>query len=143
VGKKVFISGSSSISKINNEVMIFIERIISNKETILIGDCNGIDTIIQDYLSKRKYKDVIVYTSGDKPRNFKGDSLWETICLNESKDSYESERDYYALKDIKMTKDCDYALAIWDGNSKATKNNIDRVESLNKLCIVLKINQRS
>ena len=39
-------------------------------------------------------------------------------------------------KDIQMSIDCDRAIAIWDGQSKGTHNNILRLRDFGKDCVV-------
>lgn len=139
MSRKVFISGSRSITKLNSSILVFIDRAIQNEEEILIGDCpEGVDVIVQEYLYDKKYDKVTVYCSGACPRAFKGSRFWSKRCLGENPDRY-TEREFYALKDIKMTEACDYGICIWDGKSTASGNNINRLEELNKCCVVLKI----
>ena len=47
-----------------NKDLILTYNIIKNKYTILIGDANGIDRSVQQYLFLRNYLDVEVFCSG-------------------------------------------------------------------------------
>lgn len=125
---KIFISGSISIDKLDNVIISEIEEIILNNYTVLIGDANGVDLEIQKFLSKSSYENVVVYFTGNKCRN--NISSWPEIYV-ENKDNLVG-RDMYSLKDIKMAKDADQGLMIWDGESIGTKNNILRMNKLNK-----------
>lgn len=115
---KVFVSGSMSIRSLSNEVINRIENIKSKELQVLVGDCWGVDTLAQKYLEG--YPHVIVYHIGQKPRNNIG--KWDTVSVCGPQWS----------KDKKMSEDCDYFFAIWDGKSKGTKNNILRTKQLGK-----------
>lgn len=124
---KVFISGSRSIHKYDTRMTDTLHDLISQKATILVGDSDGVDKLVQAYCSMFKYFDVYVYCVNNKPRNL--------MCTNfnvVSVDSHGSGREYFAEKDKKMTEDCTRAVAFWDGNSRGTKDNIERVENLGK-----------
>lgn len=125
---KVFISGSRTIQSIPNDVISRIDNIINNNHTILIGDCYGVDSLVQQYLSDRKYKNVLVYTIKHKARHNKG--------FNEKRINSFYQKD----KDIAMSEDCDFGLAIIHNNSVGTLNNVKRLKSLNKKCVVYTYN---
>ena len=129
--KKVFISGSRSFKQLPHS---FKEDIIcladSKKCKFLVGDCDGVDSLVQKLLYDIHYKDVTVYASGSVPRNFYGSIYWEKKLLYYPK-IYDL-RKYYEQKDIAMSIDCNTAIVLWDGKSRATKNNIDRIKSMGK-----------
>lgn len=111
---KVVISGSRSLKNLETEASSRLKRIISLNATILIGDAKGIDSIVQSYLVEVGYKDVIVYYAKNI-RNNKGD--WKTVCVNGS----------YQQRDRIMHDHTDFGLAIWDGRSPGTKQNIEQL----------------
>lgn len=47
IKKKVFISGSKSISKLTNKMLAVLDKIIQDGDTILVGDCYGADLAVQ------------------------------------------------------------------------------------------------
>ena len=63
---KVFISGSKvgNDQSLPESVGLCLKKIMSDGNEILIGDCWGIDTLVQEYLSAAKYERVTVYSSG-------------------------------------------------------------------------------
>lgn len=134
----VFICGSRNCNGFilqQSIAMDIIDRYIEEGYRILIGDCYGIDEMVQKYLMFKGYKNVEVYTSGEV--RIMVDSEWK---LNECNADRElSTRDFYAFKDKVMAKNCDEILAIWDGESTATKNNIDMVERMNKKSTIVLI----
>ena len=54
--KKIFISGSKSISKLTEEMLSALDKIIQDGDTILVGDCHGADLAVQKYLLKKDLK---------------------------------------------------------------------------------------
>lgn len=128
---KVFIGGSISIKALDDNVIARLDGIINKNLIVLIGDAYGVDKEVQQYFASHKYKAVTVYTSSERARNNIG--AWNVSSI-QAKGLY--GRKMHTQKDIAMANDCDMALMIWDGKSIGTLNNIKRVRSLNKRCIV-------
>jgi hypothetical protein len=126
--KKVFIGGSRKLWKINKDIQQRIDNIIKNGHKILIGDANGIDKSVQQYLFSKKYINVLVCCSGDKCRNNVGN--WKVKYIETG--GALKGRLFYTLKDIEMAKDTDFGMMIWDGKSVGTFNNIFNLMKLNK-----------
>jgi adenine-specific DNA-methyltransferase len=112
---KVMISGSRSIKALTPEVYQTLDKIIELNFDIVIGDCWGVDALVQVYLAKKNYTKVTVYYSGKFPRNNKG---FNTVHIPSNS---------HTAKDIALSNIADYGLAIWDGKSKGTLANIKRV----------------
>ena len=115
---KIFISGSKEISKLPREATNKIIEICNKKHDILIGDCYGIDTTVQTLLKQLNYKKVTIFTSCEKERVNLGN--WKVVNINSDKHGYCA----HAEKDKAMINACDYGIAIWNGKSKGTGNNI-------------------
>jgi len=130
---KIFISGSISIKKLPKFAIEKLDSIIKREYFVLIGDAKGADSIVQKYLKKKNYKNVLVYYAGNKIRNNFGN--WDT-CQIVSKNN-EKGRQLYTLKDIEMANDADFGLMIWDGRSEGTLNNISMMKSKNKRFFVI------
>lgn len=127
--EKVFISGSANCNKLDNMVTSTIDVMISKNYTILIGDCNGVDSMVQSYLNEKDYNNVIVYCSGSKCRNL-ANSDWQVNHI--SVPAGTKGRAFYEVKDIAMSNDADYGFAVWDGKSVGTWNNVCRMANDNK-----------
>lgn len=93
-----------------------MNKIIDLKFDVVVGDCSGVDKLIQEYLFNNNYQNVTIYHINNKPRNNVG---FKTIKVKGRS---------YSAKDIAMSEIADYGLAIWDGKSKGTKANIDRIK---------------
>ncbi len=130
---KVFISGSIKIKKIPKCAIEKINNIIEKNYQILIGDAKGVDSLIQKYLVKKSFQNVVVYFAGDSIRNNLGSWSTKQVIGN----NREKGRDLYTLKDVEMAVDADYGLMIWDGKSKGTLANIKQMKKRNKRFFVI------
>ena len=124
---KVFISGSISIKTLPQIAKEKLNKIISQGLTVIIGDANGIDSLVQSYLAEQKYSDVIIYHAGSNIRNNIGN--WPTISVPTQN---LTGRALYTLKDKKMALDADFGMMIWDGKSKGTQANIQEMTKFGK-----------
>ena len=129
---KVFVGGSISINDFGLEASILLEDFMSEYMDVLVGDANGVDADVQEYLMSSYYGLVTVYACNGKARNNIGS--WEVKTINVPAGLH--GRKYYEQKDIAMTNDCDFGLMIWDGKSKGTLNNIKRLIDAGKQCYV-------
>lgn len=119
----VMISGSKSINFISDKTLAELKnalnKIISYNWQIIIGDCCGVDFMIQNYLKSQNYQNVVVYYAlfdgNGKCRNNAG---FKTIGVEGN----------YTERDKFMCKLASHWLAIWDGKSRGTKANIDRMQ---------------
>ena len=132
--KKVFISGSISIKKLNSEIIESLENIISKNYKVLIGDAPGIDTLIQDFFSKSNYTNVEVYSIFSSPR-YKANKNFLSKYINVSSE-IKNERERQTYKDEAMSDDSDFSFVIWDGKSKGSFANILRAIDTNKFAKV-------
>ena len=133
--QKLFVSGSKSISNLNDAVISLLDDAIKKGMEILVGDCYGVDAAVQKYLDQRNYANVTVYCSGNKPRNYFLTGARVQSCAGLSKGL--NGRAFNYVKDIEMSKDCDRALMIWDGKSPGTRENIKRMLELEKPFLVV------
>ena len=133
--KKIMIFGSRSINFLIDEVRALLFAHMYRGDHLLIGDCIGVDYSVQKFLFERNYPFVTIYTSGYMPRHI-ADKRWSVKDANVKPEDYESESEYFRVKDMLMLSDCDEAIAIWNGESRASKNNIDTLIALNKSNIV-------
>ena len=116
--KTVFVSGSRSISDLPIQAMESLDRMVEKGMQIVVGDCWGVDRLVQQYLASKHYAShVTVYTIGKEPRNFVDSGFNTRRVIGTSQ----------AAKDEAMAKIADYALAIWDGKSRGTAKNIERM----------------
>ena len=126
--KKIFISGSKSISKLTDKMFAILDKTIQNGNTILVGDCYGVDLAVQKYLLQKGFTDVVVYCSGEQPRNHVVGMVHS--CAKEAAGLKGRELQY--VKDKAMCNDCDEAYGFWDGKSLGTLENAKRMQELGK-----------
>jgi hypothetical protein len=66
---KVFIGGSRGIRRLGPEVRKRLDEIIRKQLFVLVGDANGADKAVQNYLHERGYDRVEVFCTGGHCRN--------------------------------------------------------------------------
>ncbi|MCU4313133.1 hypothetical protein KTG68_14330 [Acinetobacter variabilis] len=124
----VFIAGSLSIKNINPYFLSRIDNIINENLPIIIGDADGVDRSIQEYLTYKNYENVTVYYSGNQLRNNIG--RWNTEqVLSEFQ---EGTKKFFTAKDMAMIASASYGLMLWDAKSTGTLKNVIELVSLNK-----------
>ncbi|MFH2046873.1 MAG: hypothetical protein ABIK92_17220 [Pseudomonadota bacterium] len=116
---RVFISGSMRIKRLDKNVLSRINNILDKEYRVIVGDADGVDSSIQEYLNQKGAKSVLVYCTGSQPRNNIGN--WETKNIGTM--SKPGTRAYFTAKDLEMANDCDYGLMVWDAKSTGTLSN--------------------
>lgn len=126
----VFISGSSKTQNRDSEwyrkelprsIRAKVNSYIKAHKRIIIGDAPGIDTQVQNYLKRKGYKNVIVYSTG-KAR-YKADSDWKNRKVKSNAPI--GSKEYLAAKDSAMRSAATEGLAVVIPNgASATRNNI-------------------
>lgn len=129
---KVFISGSMRIKRLDQNVLARINNIIDKHYGIIVGDADGVDSSVQEYLQQKGVKSVLVYCTGNRPRNNVGN--WDTV--NVLTTSKPGTRAYFTAKDLEMATDCDYGLMVWDSKSTGTLSNAIELLSRHKKSLV-------
>lgn len=119
----VFIGGSRRVSRVNPELAGRLDNIMNRRLRVLIGDANGFDRAAQSYLADAGYPEVIVYCTAGVCRNNVGD--WPIHAVE-----YQGKgrgREFYTAKDDAMLREADYGLFAWDGTSKGTLRNVQKM----------------
>lgn len=130
---KVFIAGAREIKSLKSAVIDKLNNIMKNGYDILVGDANGVDKNIQEYLKVKNYKNVTVF-SMEKLRNNIGN--WENIKITSN--APVNTREYFTEKDKKMAEIADIGLMVWNKKSEGTLNNILNLLTLNKkVCLFI------
>ncbi len=118
----VFVGGSR-MARLTEPVRIRFSRIVADGYRVVVGDANGIDKAVQDYLASQGYTDVLVYCSGDSPRNNLGS--WPIRSIEVGRKT--RDRKFYAAKDRAMASEASHGLMVWDGESVGTLQNVLRL----------------
>src|SRR4030095_2483302 len=113
----IFVSGSRSIKSLPTAARERLDHHLTNGSHFLVGDAPGVDLLVQQYLSKAAYPNVTVFHIGHTPRNNVG-------CQSQP-----VQGSRQVDKDIHMAKAANRGLAIWDGRSPGTKQNIARIQT--------------
>lgn len=128
----VFISGSRKISRLNQDIRDRLTNILSQHFDIVVGDANGADKAVQQYLTNESYPHVTVFCAGNTCRNNVGN--WNVS--NIQVDSSLKGREFYTQKDKAMAEVADYGFVLWDGKSAGSYNNILELLKRNKKALV-------
>ncbi|WP_187364325.1 hypothetical protein [Massilia genomosp. 1] len=116
----IFIAGSIKIKHLHDEVQVRIMNILSMNYEVIVGDADGADSAIQQFLFDQGATKVTVYCSGDRPRNNIGGWLVHQVATYHAKRS----RAWFTAKDVAMAQAADLGLMVWDGMSTGTLSNI-------------------
>jgi hypothetical protein len=130
--KKVFFGGSRKLGKLNKDIKKRADKIISQGFLVLVGDANGADRAMQQYLAEKSYAHVLVFCAGETCRNNVGNWKIRTIVVDRGQKDFH----YYATRDRKMSEEADYGFMLWDGQSKGTLNNVINMLERDKSVVV-------
>ena len=134
--KKVMICGSRTISNLSGVMIDEIDNYIGSGYTILIGDCTGVDKLVQKYLYDRKYEEVHVLYTGVFPRNmYPNGKSHRVLCPK----SCNNKKKRYYYRDKYMLSKSDILFVIWDGKSSGSGTSIKNalnMESIKEVKIV-------
>ena len=141
---RLFVSGSSKTQNKDSEyyrknlpkpIRKELKNAMKSGSTILVGDAPGIDRQVQDYLHKKKYKNVEVYSPGTQAR-YKAGKEWTNHLVNDTKHEPGS-KEWLAKKDVAMTNASSRGLAVvLDNGANATRNNVKRLREQGKDAVV-------
>lgn len=112
---KVVVSGSRRIKQLPEEAEQVLRKIMQLECQVLVGDCHGVDLAVQRFLHAHRYPKVTVFHVGLRPRHNVG---FPSVSVHGNRQE---------AKDMRMCREADCGLAIWDGQSPGTKRNIERV----------------
>lgn len=127
---KIFIGGSKTIGKLPDKAVETIAAACRDSHEILIGDCYGVDLAAQRLLAGLEYENVTVFTACPKARNKLRD--WQEQRIVTEQTGFAAHRE----KDQAMIAACDLAIFIWDGKTKGTSTNINKLKCAGKRVII-------
>lgn len=119
----VFIGGSRRVSRLAPAVRKRLDTIMEKGFPVIVGDANGADKAVQQFLSGKGYEPVEVFCSGTICRNNLGH--WHTRQIKT--DLNDKGFRFYAAKDRVMAREADFGLMVWDGKSTGTLLNVLRL----------------
>lgn len=135
---KVFLGGSRRVSRFGAEIRTRLDKIMEKGLPVIVGDANGADKAIQQYLFSKHYEHVEVFCSGSACRNNVGH--WHTRLIDT--DPHDRGRRFYAAKDRAMAHEATYGLMVWDGKSTGTLLNVLRLLRQDKKVVVYNVPER-
>lgn len=135
---KVFIGGSRKVSRLSDPIRMRLDRIIEKGLPVIIGDANGADKAVQQYLNSKGYLNVEVFCSGCICRNNIGNWKQRKISSTARNGTF----DFYAAKDRTMADDATVGFMVWDGKSKGTLLNVFRLLKQQKKAVVYNVAEK-
>jgi hypothetical protein len=128
----VFISGSRKLSRLNQDVRERLKNVLSQGFEVVVGDANGADKAVQNFLMDEKYPRVTVFCAGNTCRNNVGN--WKVSQIQVA--PHIKGRDFYTKKDKEMAEIADYGFVLWDGKSPGSYANIMELLKRKKKALV-------
>ncbi len=128
----VMLSGSRQISRLNNEVLERLARIVERQLQTIVGDANGADRALQSYLARLQYKNVEVFCSGSMPRN----NIGQWACRHIESKARPGTFEFYSAKDKEMARQATVGMTLWDGKSVGSMLNVWRLFESQKPSVV-------
>jgi probable addiction module antidote protein len=135
----VFIGGSRHVSRLPSEVKKRLDNVVASGHQVIVGDANGADKAVQKHLMDAHYDKVIVFCSGDTPRNNLGS--WQIHHVDAPKSAKGFQ--FYAAKDREMARKADFGLMIWDGKSPGTVLNVLRLVRAGKISVLFNVPEKA
>lgn len=129
---RVFIAGSMNIKHLDPKVKERIDNIVAQDFEVVVGDADGVDTSIQQYLLNYGATKTTVFCSGERPRNNVGHWPVQRVETSHAQGS----RAFFTAKDIRMAEMADIGLMIWDTKSTGTLSNVLELLSRKKKSVV-------
>lgn len=128
----VFIAGSITIKRLHPMVRERIQNVVTSEFEIIVGDADGADSSIQQYLKSIGASRTTVYCSGASPRNNLGG--W---AVHGIETGYEpGSRAFFTAKDLAMAEVADFGLMVWDAKSTGTLSNVIELLGRKKKSVV-------
>jgi hypothetical protein len=127
----VFFGGSRAVSRLNDPLRARIDDFMQRGDTILIGDANGADKAVQEYLAANGYRNVTVYCM-EQCRNNAGASPTRNLKPPGARKDFS----YYAAKDLVMAEEARCGVMLWDAKSKGTLQNMVNLVGAGKRTLV-------
>jgi hypothetical protein len=118
---KIMVSGNHTVKQLSPRAIQMLDRIIQAGHKICIGDCSGVDFLVQQYLAEKQYRNVRVVHIKSVPRHNIG---FPAIKVKGKR---------YADKDKMMVRWADSGLFVFDldvklgtGTGRAMKQLLER-----------------
>lgn len=128
----VFIAGSMNIKHLDRKVKERMANVVAQDYDVIVGDADGADAAIQEFLLESGATKATVYCSGSNPRNNVGHWHVHSVTTYHSPGS----RAFFTAKDIEMAEAADYGLMIWDAKSTGTLSNVIELLTRDKNSLV-------
>lgn len=134
---KVFLFGSMSLGVVPQVVERQLNDIIEQTNgdvEFIVGDAHGMDSAFHLVLSRIGARGKTKVYGVNTIRNNRFDLSTIVVDGGEL-----AGREMYELRDKELVKECDFAICVWDGESRGTLSNINSLKARNKPVYVYRI----
>jgi len=114
----VFLSGSLALRKLDPAFTAKLDNLIARDCHLLLGDANGTDKAIQQYLLKHDHWNATIYRSWKAVNNL-GDWPEQLVSIHKQRWSF----GFNDRKGEAMARAADCGLMLWDGAHRLTLNH--------------------
>lgn len=128
----IFISGSMSIRVLSDRVLEHLRLILDLRLSIVIGDAPGVDAAVQRFLADQGKREVTLFCAGTNPRNNIGKWPVRRVRAN----ALPGTREWHTAKDREMSRLAGSGFVIWDGMSRGSFANVQRMCELGRFVTV-------
>lgn len=128
----VFVAGSMTIKHLHRSFKDRLAKVVASDMRVVVGDADGADTSIQKTLAELGAMRVLVFCSGERPRNNVGG--WPVEKVKTAAEP--GTRAFFTAKDLEMSKVADYGLMMWDAKSTGTLSNVIELLKRGKKSVV-------
>jgi hypothetical protein len=128
----VFVAGSIGIERLDKRVKERIDKIVGSDHEVVVGDAEGVDSSVQEYLGELGSTHVTVFCTGTRPRNNVAD--WPIKQVFSA--AQPGTRAYFTAKDLEMAAVADFGLMVWDCKSTGTLSNVFELLKRKKKSVV-------
>lgn len=109
---KLFVTGNATSGGIlPKEVTRILQDAIQREIEICISDAHGFESLVQQWLYNKRYPDVTIYYTDDKPKCIKS-HRWATVKVNAEMYATPHTRLHHIYS--ALVKDCDFGFIMWN-----------------------------
>ena len=128
----VFIGGSRRVTRLADEIVRRLEKIVERRLPVVVGDANGADRAVQAFFAAQAYELVTVFCTAGVCRNNVGRWPLPAAPAPPGRRGFA----FYAAKDVALADEAKVGLMLWDGASRGTFANVERLVERGKPVLV-------
>lgn len=129
-GTKYFVPGTWREGVPPETFATAIDEIVEKGEEIIVCDFYGVDTVVQEYLQDKEYKNVTIYVVGKKTRKNVGNWKEKHIIPSDNATKFR----YCVDRELSIVENADYGIIAWNGCDRESYVDMINLVYLGKKC---------